>query len=599
MVGDGGDTSDSQEYQGGAARRWVILAVLCMSMVIVSLSNTSLNVALPTLGQALHATPSDLQWMVAAYSMVFAGLLLPAGAMGDRFGATRALNIGLVIFGAASAFAAGSHSVAAVVAARALMGVGAALVMPGTLSILARVFPPGDRSQAIAIWAGLSGVGGAIGSVLTGFLLQHFWWGSVFIANVVAIGVALIAGPFLIPSTRPVATHRAGLDLSAPVLSSVGVGALVYSAIAAPRVGWLSGQTAVSVLVGMALLSAFVVRELYASHPMFDVRYLLDPGFSAAATTITLIFFTMYGTVFLITQYLQLVNGFSPLQAGLRLLPLPLTFLVAAPLSARAVYHWRQRRVVCGGLLLLATGALLLSRISSRPDELLLGMALAIMAAGMGMTTAPSTTAIIDRVPARHAGSGSAVNDTTRELGGALGVAVLGSVVATVFAHEAPRVAGQPATSLAAALHAASSLASPAAGVQSREAYVHALGVTFVGAAVLLVVAAIGIGLLLGRLEPPESREREGEWPMETSVRGTVETLLAVAGIRPSEDELDELARSYPSFRQALEELHAVPEARYAAPALTFQAAATFADWENVPPTAAGLLASSEQSPQP
>jgi EmrB/QacA subfamily drug resistance transporter len=588
-----------------------------MSMVIVSLSNTSLNVALPTLGRALHATPSDLQWMVAAYSMVFAGLLLTAGALGDRFGASRALNTGLVIFGAASAFAACSHSVAAIVAARALMGVGAALVMPGTLSILARVFPPGERSQAIAIWAGLSGVGGAIGSVLTGFLLQHFWWGSVFIANVVAIGVALMAGAWLVPSTRPVATHRPGLDLPAPVLSSVGVAVLVYSAIAAPRVGWLSGQTALSVLVGMALLAGFVVCELYASQPMFDVRYLLDPTFSAAATTITLIFFTMYGTVFLVTQYLQLVNGFSPLQAGLRLLPLPLTFLVAAPLSARAVRRWHQRRVVCGGLLLLATGALLLSRMSSTPDELLLGMALAIMAAGMGMTTAPSTTAIMDRLPARHAGSGSAVNDTTRELGGALGVAVLGSIVATVFAHEAPRVAGQPPASLAAALHAASSLASPAAltaGVQSRAAYVHALGVTFMGAAGLLVAAAIGIGLLLGRLAQPAStvavvgrpveipirtRERQGAWPMETSVRGTVQTLLAVAGISPSEDELDELERSYPAFRLALDGLHEVPDGRYASPALIFQAAATFADWGGAPSTTDAVLASSEQGPQP
>jgi EmrB/QacA subfamily drug resistance transporter len=302
-------------------RRWWTLGVLCLSLVMIVVANASLNVALPTLVKDLHAGSSSLQWIVDAYSLVFAGLLLTAGSLGDRYGRRLALNGGLLIFGGASGLAAFAGSASQLIAARAVMGVGAALVMPATLSVLAHVFPPAERKQAIAIWAGFAGVGAALGGVTSGWLLQHFWWGSIFLTNVAVVAVALIAGAFLVPSANE--DHEPALDLVGALLSIAGLGALVYAIIEAPARGWLPGSTLLAFVVAVVVLVGFAWWELSASEPMLDLRFFRNPQFAAAASSITLVFFVMFGMIFIMTQYLQLVLGYSPLEAGVRMLPGP------------------------------------------------------------------------------------------------------------------------------------------------------------------------------------------------------------------------------------------------------------------------------------
>ena len=492
-------------------RRWWTLGVLCLSLVMIVVANTSLNVALPTLAADLHAGSSALQWIVDAYSLVFAGLLLTAGSLGDRYGRRLALNSGLVIFGLASGLAAFSGSSTLLIAARATMGVGAALVMPATLSVLAHVFPPDERPRAIAIWTGFAGVGAATGGVTSGWLLQHFWFGSIFLLNVAVVGIALVAGAFLVPSSRD--ERQPALDPLGALLSIAGLGTLIYAIIEAPERGWASAPTLVATIAAAAILGAFVVWELRTAEPMLDLRFFRHPHFTAATASITLIFFVMFGMFFIVTQYLQSVLGYSPLEAGLRVAPWAAAYMVSAPLSARLVERWSQRRVVTTGLTVVAVGLALLSRSGSQAHYPLLALALVLTAAGMGMTTAPSTGAIMVSLPLHKAGVGSAVNDTTRELGGALGVAVFGSVVASGYHVDlAHRLAGLPGVaapanaSLGSALHTAAALPGPAAQALSsaaRHAYVHALDTTLLVA----VGVALGAATLVTWLLRPGSPE--------------------------------------------------------------------------------------------
>ena len=487
------------------AQRWWTLSVLCLSLVMTSVANTSINVAVPTLVSGLHASAGELQWIVDAYSLVFAGLLLTGGSLGDRYGRKAALNAGLVIFGVASALAAMCHSATQLIAARAVMGMGAALVMPATLSILAHVFPPKERARAVALWAGCAGAGGAGGSVVSGWLLQHFWWGSIFLSNVVVVVVALVAGHFVIP--RSARDERTPLDPLGALLSTCGLGVLIYAIIQAPDTGWGSAASAAAFTVAAALLLAFCFFEWRNDTPMLDLRFFKNPRFAAATTTITLIFFAMYGTNFILTQYLQLVLGYTPLQAGLRILPIPVVFMATAPCSARLVERYGQRVVVVGGLVVLAVGLAMLSQSGLEADYPYLFLGLSVTALGMGLTTAPSTGAIMESLPLGKAGVGSAVNDTTRELGGALGVAVLGSLLASNFRGRlAPAVHALPAASraatgsLGAALTTAATLP-PAArrvlGASARHAYVAALDVTLLVAVVGIILAAFLVAYLL------------------------------------------------------------------------------------------------------
>ena len=483
-------------------RRWWTLAVLCLSLLMIVVANASLNVALPTLALDLHAGSSALQWIVDAYGLVFAGLLLTAGSLGDRFGRRLALNFGLVVFGTASAIAAFSGSAASLIGARAVMGVGAAFIMPATLSILAHVFPPDERPRAIAIWAAVAGVGVALGGVTSGWLLQHFWWGSIFLINVAVVAVALIAGALLIPRSRE--RIHAPLDPVGALLSIAGLSTLVYALIEAPDHGWGSTTTIATFAVAIAVIFAFVRWELHTAQPMLDLRYFKNPRFSAATTAITFVFFVMFGTYFLMTQYLQSVHGYDPLGAGIRVLPFAIAYMVSATRSARLVERFGQRRVVSFGLVVVAAGLAMMSRSGVTTSYTYFAIAIAVTALGMGLVTAPSTGAIMQSLPLDKAGVGSAVNDTTRELGGALGVAVFGSLVASTFHSQlisrVSGVTGAASRSIGAALqHAATLPAARATTVAhaARESFVSGFDSTLVVAVVVSLVAAALIAWLL------------------------------------------------------------------------------------------------------
>jgi EmrB/QacA subfamily drug resistance transporter len=431
-------------------QRWWILAVLCSSLIIVIVGNTVLNVALPTLVRELQATQTELQWIVDAYALVFAGLLLTAGALGDRYGRKGALTVGLVIFGTASAFSAFVDGPTGLIIGRGVMGVGAALVMPATLSILMTVFPPHERGKAIAIWAGLAGAGAAIGPVGSGFLLEHFWWGSVFLMNLPIIAGALIAGAILLPKSKN--PDDAPLDPVGALLSILGLTALLYGIIEAPNHGWTAPETLAAFAAAVVLLVVFGWWELRSREPMLQLRWFRNPAFSTASGAITLVFFAMFGTFFLFTQYLQLVLGYGTLEAGVRMLPMAAVMMVTAPNSARLAERFGPKRVVAAGLATLSVGLLLMSFSAVDSGYAMVVVPLAVMAAGMGTAMAPATSAIMASLPLGKAGVGSAVNDTTRELGGALGVAVLGSLSASAYASGVGRATtGLPADAAALA----------------------------------------------------------------------------------------------------------------------------------------------------
>ncbi len=487
-------------------KRWWILGVLCLSLVIVIVGNTVLNVALPTLIRELDATQTELQWIVDAYALVFAGLLLTAGALGDRFGRKGALTAGLVIFGSASAFSAFASGPTGLIVGRAIMGLGAAFVMPATLSILTTVFPPAERGRAIAIWAGLSGAGAAIGPIGSGFLLEHFWWGSVFLMNLPIIVIALVAGAILVPTSKD--PSEAPLDPIGAGLSIAGLTALLYGIIEAPSHGWGSAETFLAFGLAIVLLGTFGWWELHTPAPMLQLRWFRNPGFSAASLAITLVFFAMFGTFFLFSQYLQLVLGYGTLEAGVRMLPMAIVMMFAAPNSARMAEKFGPKRVVAAGLAIVGVGLLAMSFATADSSYVQVVIALMIMAAGMGTSMAPSTGTIMASLPMGKAGVGSAVNDTTRELGGALGVAVLGSLAAGRYssgvAELAARLPAAPAAAARASVGAAIEIGNRIGGDAgalvartARVAYVDGMSNALrLGAVVVFVASAIVLRLL-------------------------------------------------------------------------------------------------------
>lgn len=483
------------------ARRWWILGVLCLSLLLIVAGNSSLNVALPDMQASLRSSPSQLQWIVDAYSMVFAVALLPAGALADRFGRKTALQVGLVVFALASLAATFATATWEVIALRAVTGLGAAFIMPGTLSILMNVFhDPRERQRAIAIWAGCAGLGGALGLVVSGFLLEHYSWGSVFFITVVISVVALVVGAVILPNSSD--PDDAVLDPVGVVLAVGAVGALLFGIIEGPVNGWMSGITVGTIGAGLVLLAAFVRWELRNPHPMLDVRLFRVRAFSVGSTTITLQFFAMYGLYFAVAQYLQISHGYSPLQAALAALPIGAVGMVASPMSAQFVRRLGHRRVVGGGLVLSAIGLLLMGWVTPTTNYLLLLAGFVLMGFGNGQTTAPSTTLIMASVPRSKSGVGSAVNDLSRELGGALGIAVLGSVMSSVYRSNIAANAGRELAAKAGTTIDATLGAAAAAGMRTPAgaALHHAAQVTFaegfgfamvLGAGVLLANSAL------------------------------------------------------------------------------------------------------------
>ena len=415
-------------------RRWWILVVLCFSLLVIVLDNSILNVAIPTIIRDLDASNSQLQWIVDSYTLVFAGLLLSAGALGDRFGRRPALQVGFVIFGLGSVISAIATSANQLIGTRAVMGIGGALIMPATLSIITNVFPPEERGRAIGVWAGVAGLGAALGPLTGGFLVEHFYWGSVFLVNIPIVVIGLIAGFFLIPDSKDPAAPR--LDVVGALLSIVGLTALLFAIIEAPSHGWGEPRILGSLVAGVVLLIAFVLWERHSSHPMLDVSFFRNPRFSAASGSITVVFFSMFGSIFLLTQYFQFVLGYTPLQTGIRMLPFALTMMVFAPTSPRIVERIGTKVTVTIGLSLVTLGLVTMSTL--RVDSAYVDVAwrLVVMAAGMGLTMAPATDSVMGSLPLAKAGVGSAVNDTTRQVGGALGVAVIGSVLASTYGSK-------------------------------------------------------------------------------------------------------------------------------------------------------------------
>lgn len=489
----------------GHPRRRAVLAVMCLSLVIVVVGNSSLNVALPTLVRQLDASTTELQWIVDAYALVFAGLLLPAGALGDRFGRKGALLGGLVVFGLASFASSFADAPSHLIAGRAVMGLGAAFIMPATLSIISNVFPSHERAGAIATWAGFAGAGAAIGPLSSGFLLEHFSWGSVFLVNVPIVLVAIGLGLAITPTSRN--PERSRLDPPGALLSVVGFSSLVFAIIEAPERGWTDPVTLGGFALAAVALGLFVSYELRTATPMLDPRLFLLRGFGLGALTITTAFFALFGTFLLATQLLQFVRGYSPLLAGVATLPMALTMVAVAPRSAVLVRRFGHRHVIAAGLAVAAIGLVLLSTVSAETPYLQLAVALVFMGGGLSLSTPPATEAIVGSLPLSKAGVGSAVNDTTRELGGALGVAVLGTIQASIYRDRVAEAAGGlPAQAaevvregVGGALGVATGQGEAGAGLAgaSTEAFLHGMGIALLAAAgFLLVVAAVVLRFL-------------------------------------------------------------------------------------------------------
>ena len=425
------------------ARRWWILFVLCFSLLVIVLDNSILNVAIPTIVRELDATNSDLQWIIDAYTIVFAGLLLTAGSLGDRFGRRPALQFGLVVFGLGSLAAALAGSADELIATRAFMGIGGAFIMPATLSIITNVFPANERPKAIGVWAATAGVGIALGPLTGGFLLEHFYWGSVFLVNVPVVVIGVLAGIFLIPDSKD--PNPPDLDPVGALLSIVGLSTLLYAIIEGPDQGWTDPTTLAFFAFGGIVLALFFVWELRSEHPMLDLRFFKNPRFSVASAAIALTFFALFGSLFVLTQYLQFVLGYSPLETGVRLLAFAIPMMIVAPLSARFVARLGAKIVVTTGMTLMAGGLLLSTGLTASSSYGSVAWRMVMMATGMALTMAPATDSIMGSLPLAKAGVGSAVNDTTRQIGGAVGVAVIGSVFSSIYSSEvADSIAGQP-----------------------------------------------------------------------------------------------------------------------------------------------------------
>ena len=500
----------------GHPRRRAILAVLCLSLLIVVIDNTILNTALPTLARVLKASTTDLQWFTDAYTLVFAALLVLAGALGDRFGRRKALLVGLVIFAAGSAWAALSGDSATLIAARALMGVGGAFVMPATLSILTAVFPARERAGAIALWSSIAGIGIVVGPTLGGLLLAHFYWGSVFWVNVPLAAVALVAVLTVIPDLAGVRQPGTRLDTPGALFASGAMLAIIDAVIEGPNRGWTSAVTLAELAVGALLIAAFVYRELHVANPLIDVRVFANRAFSAASSAIGLTFLALFGSLFGLTQYLQLVHGYSPLSAGVRALPFAAAVMITAPLSSVLVKRFGVRVVIPAGLAAMGAGLLLLTGLTPVSSYTFIAIGVAIMGAGMGLVMAPAGESIMSVLPPEQAGAGSAINDTVQELGGSLGIAIIGSIVATSFRHglaasDLPAPVQHAASTSIAAADATAAHAGPFGPhllTVAHDSFTTAVTTGFTVAGAIAVAAAVVTAAALPRRTPKQAAKQ-------------------------------------------------------------------------------------------
>ncbi len=496
-------TESSSEAHASHPNRWRILGVLVLALLVTSIDHTIINVAMPRLVGDLGASSAQLQWIVASYTIVFAGLLLTAGSLGDRFGRRHALLAGLAAFLAGSVVAATAGSSTALIVGRCVMGLGGALIMPTTLSILVNVFgDPRERAKAIAAWTAASGVGIAIGPIVGGALMRSFSWSSVFWINVPLLVAAFVGAVHLVPDSRD--PHATRLDPVGAVLSIAAISSLVYAIIQAPERGWSSTASLVNFAVGTAVGIAFVAWEIRRDDPMLDIALFRSRGFSAGSIALTLLFFAMAGTVFLQAQYLQFILDYTPLAAGFALVPAAIGMLLGTGAGAHLSASHGGRIAVTAGTMIAAAGVAVQAGFIDGSSYLPTGVGLLLFGLGAGIAMPAATEMIMATLPPARAGVGSAVNDTVREFGGALGVAVIGSVAATSYASSMHRELGRfsnltdidrslLSNNVGAALHAARQLGAQGDQLASvaRSAFVDSMNSSLWIAAGLAFCAAV------------------------------------------------------------------------------------------------------------
>jgi EmrB/QacA subfamily drug resistance transporter len=504
-------------YESTPRRRWLVLATVCLAAFAINLDTTIVNVALPDLGRQLGATTRDLQWIVDGYNLAFAALVLTAGSLGDRFGRRPALLVGLAGFAASSGIGALVGSAPALVAVRFVMGASAAVIFPTTLSIVTNAFPDRrERAKAIGVWGAVTGLGVAVGPVTGGLLLAHFGWPSVFIALVPVALVALAASWAWVPESSD--PSQARLDPRGLILSSAAIGVLVYTIIEAPGRGWSAAATLAGFAGATVLALAFVAAERRRPRPMIDLTLFRTPAFSAASASVTVAFFALFGFIFLVTQYFQFLRGFGTLSTGVRILPVATTIAIGSVGGVVLAGRIGTRAVVSTGLILLGSsfGWIALSP-TFMPYDRIVGQ-MVLMGLGLGLTTAPATESILSVLPPAKAGVGSAVNDATREVGGTLGVAVLGSIFTSLYSHHltttafsglSTHVGVAAQNSVAAALATAGSAPGGAARQQLLDAvhtsFMSGFHIACLVAAGICLAGAAGALLLPGRTRQPSA----------------------------------------------------------------------------------------------
>jgi EmrB/QacA subfamily drug resistance transporter len=475
-------------------RRWLILAVLCLSLLVVVIDNMVLNIAIPSLIRDLGASTADIQWIIDAYILVFAGLLLTAGSLSDRHGRRRGLVIGMSIFGAASVLAVLCQSPMQLILVRGVMGAGAAFLMPGTLSIIATVFAEDERKKAIAIWSSVLALGALGAPTAGGLLLQHFWWGSVFLVNVPIAALGIVAALAVIPESRGAASRP---DLIGALFSMIGMTALVWGIIATANNGWGSPSTLGGFAVGVVALVCFVLWERRVAEPMLPLGLFRDRNFAGASLSIVLLSFSAGGVVLALTQYLQFVLGYEPMKAGLAFIPMLVTGMAFNGVGVLVDKRLGTRVAMSAGLLLLAAGFGVLASIG--PDDGFSRLAVAMVVIGMGSgTLGPAAYGtLLAALPPDRVGVGSAVNDTVQQVGGALSVAVLGSVLSTAYRSAMPTdVVSQARDSIGDALRIAAQTGDASLAQFAKVAFVDAVATTawvgvFGGIAAAILAAAV------------------------------------------------------------------------------------------------------------
>jgi EmrB/QacA subfamily drug resistance transporter len=489
-------------------RKGLVLVALSLAAFVINLDTTIVNVALPTLVRQLGATTTDLQWVVDAYSLVFAAMVLAAGSLGDRLGRKGTLLTGMAVFATASLAGSFCTSVGELVAARAVMGLGAALIFPATLSLISNIFTDRrERAKAIGLWGATTGIGVAMGPIFGGWLLERYWWGSIFVflVPVAAVIAALIA--VAVPTSRDPRTPP--LDVPGLLLSTAAMGVLVLGVIQAPDWGWGSEATIATLAGGVVLLAAFLALERRTAHPMLDVGLFRNLRFSAASASVTIAFFALMGFIFLVVQYFQFVQSFSPLGTGVRLLPVAGSVAVSSLLGTRFAVRIGNKAIVGTGLALFCVAFLWIATVSQGTSYGTLAAQMVVLGTGMGLTSAPATEAIMGVVPKDKAGVGSAVNDATRLFGGTLGVAVIGSVAASLYSsrltstlpHGLPSgVASTSKGSIGGAIVAAQQSGHSGLADIAVQAFLHSFaGGCLVAAGVAAVGALIAVLLLPSR----------------------------------------------------------------------------------------------------